>query len=339
MSEKSLALTESSIERQNILNNPFAMEKLQEDFGFTGFQWKGKPVFLKHQVANILDIDVRTVERYLSAHGEELEQNGYTLLKGRNLRDFKELMQLTDINVGQKAQALGIFSFKSVLNLAMLLTESERAKAIRGRILDIVIDTIAFKAGGRTKYINQRDAEYLPAAFQEENYRKQFTDAVDKYIGVSGGWKYGKYTNLVYESLFRENAKEYKKILNLASKERVRDTLYAEVLDLVASFESGLAHELARKSKELGRPLTVGEADVFFRNFATHPAFRPLITKARTKMASRDLCFRVALHHKLEAYVQSVPEGDFERFLGEKSKDLQDRIDENLEVFKRLKDK
>ncbi len=339
MNEKSLVLTESSIERQNILNNPFAMQKLQEDLGFSGFQWDGKPVFLKQQVATILDVDIRTVERYLSTHGEELKRNGYTLLKGKSLKDFKLLTDLTDINVGQSTQALGIFDFKSVLNLAMLLTESERARVIRSRILDIVIDTIAMKSGGKTKYINQRDTDFLAAAFQEENYRKQFTDAVDKYIGVSGGWKYGKYTNLVYESIFRENAQEYRKILNLVSKEKVRDTLYSEVLDLIASFESGLAHELARRSKELGRPLTVNEADTFFGDFATHPAFRPLIIKARTKMASRDLCFRDALHHKLEAYIQSVPEGDFERFLGEKSKDLQDRIDENLEVFKRLKDK
>jgi len=339
MSEKSLALTESNIERQNILNNPFAMRKLQEDLGFTGFQWKGSPVFLKQQVAEILDIDTRTVERYLSAHDKELEQNGYTLLKGKNLKDFKALSKLTDINVGQSTQALGIFSFKSVLNLAMLLTESEKAKTIRARILDIVIDTIAMKTGGKTKYINQRDADYLTAAFQEENYRKQFTDAVNKFIGTSGGWKYGKYTNLVYKSIFKEKAKEYRKILNLAANEKVRETLYSEVLDLIAAFESGLAHELKRRADQLNRPLTVSEADSFFEEFANHPTFRPLIIKARTKMASRDLCFRDALHNKLEAYIQSVPEGDFERFLGEKSKDLQKRIDENLDVFKRLKDK
>ena len=284
-------------------------------------------------------IDVRTVERCLATHGEELERNGYTLLKGKNLKDFKEFVELTDTSVGQKAQSIGIFSFKAVLNMAMLLTESERAKAIRGRILDIVIDTLAMRTGGKTRYINQRDADYLPAAFQEVNYRKRFTDAVARNIDAQGGWKYGKYTNLVYESIFKENAAEYRKILSLARKESVRDTLYAEVLDLIASFESGLAHELEKKAAELGRPLSPGEADELFREFAGHPAFRPLVDQARTKMASRDLCFRDALHNKLETYVRSVPEGDFERFLGEKSRDLQERIEENIEVFKRLKDK
>ena len=31
--------------------------------------------------------------------------------------------------------------------------------------------------GGGTKYMNQRDEDFLIAAFQEENYRKEFTDA------------------------------------------------------------------------------------------------------------------------------------------------------------------
>jgi hypothetical protein len=58
-------------------------------------------------------------------------------------------------------------------------------------------------------------------------------------------------------------------------------------------------------------------------------------------MASRDLCFREALHDKLEKYIQSVPEADFDRFLGETSKSLEKRLSdpETLAVFKRLKDR
>ena len=69
--------------------------------------------------------------------------------------------------------------------------------------------------------------------------------------------------------------------------------------------------------------------------------FRPLILDARTKMASRDLGFRDALHHKLEAYIQSIPEADFDRFLGETSKSLEERLSDpaTLAVFKRLKDR
>lgn len=58
-------------------------------------------------------------------------------------------------------------------------------------------------------------------------------------------------------------------------------------------------------------------------------------------MVSRDLCFRDALHEKLEYYIESVPQVDFDKFLGEKSKTLEERLSdpETLAILKRLKDR
>lgn len=64
----------------------------------------------------------------------------------------------------------------------MLLTESEKAKMVRARILDIVIATINEKTGGGTKYINWRDRDFLPAAVKEEDYHKKFTAAIKNYV-------------------------------------------------------------------------------------------------------------------------------------------------------------
>jgi len=110
---------------------------------------------------------------------------------------------------------------------------------------------------------------------------------------------------------------------------------------LIASYESGIAHELEQRSAALDRKLTQLEAEGLFASFEQHPLFKPLIIDARIKMASRDLCFRDALHEKLEAYVQSVTEADFERFLGEKSRSLEEQLSdpETLAVLKRLKDR
>jgi hypothetical protein len=154
-------------------------------------------------------------------------------------------------------------------------------------------------------------------------------------------WKYARFTNLIYQSIFHENAAEYKKVLNLASKTNIRETLYSEVLNLISSYESGVSHELEQASTAKGRKLTQGEAESLFTSFEKHPLFKPLILDARIKMASRDLCFRDALHEKLEAYIQSVPEADFERFLGEKSHSLEEQLSdpETLAVLKRLKDR
>jgi len=61
----------------------------------------------------------------------------------------------------------------------------------------------------------------------------------------------------------------------------------------------------------------------------------------KVKMASRDLCFRDALHDKIEGYIQSVPTVDFKKFLGKTSKSLSERLEdeETLAVFQRLKDR
>lgn len=333
-------LTSSPHERQNILNNRFALQAAEQHLALGGLVYQDQTVFTKQQVMTLFDISDATVERYIASHGDELRANGYALLKGKKLKEFKGLVDVTLINEGNKAPVLGLFNFRAILNLAMLLTESERARAIRSRLLDIVIDVLVERAGGQTHYINQRDDHYLTAAFQEQSYRQQFTDALDNWVAPSQ-WKYARFTNLIYQSIFQENATEYRKVLKLAAQDNIRETMYAEVLNLIASYEAGIAHELQQESEKLGRKLTLAEGEALFARFEGHPLFRPLILDARTKMASRDLCFRDALHHKLEAYIQTVPEADFERFLGETSKSLEQRLSdpETLNVFKRLKDR
>ncbi len=332
--------TTAQLQRQNILNNRFALQAAEQHLQLGGVVFQGQTVFTKQQVMALFEVSDATVERYISNHGEELKANGYQLLKGKNLKEFKDLVDVSLINEGNKAPLLGVFSFRAVLNLAMLLTESERAKAVRSRLLDIVMDVLAERTGGHTKYINQRDEHYLMASLQDESYRKQFTDALDHFV-VEHQWKYVRFTNLIFQCIFRENATEYRKVLKLAAKENIRETMYSEVLTLIASFEAGIAHELELEFKRLERKLSMQEVEALFGRFESHPLFKPLILDARTKMASRDLGFRDALHHKLEAYIQSVPEADFDRFLGQTSKSLEDRLSDpaTLAVFKRLKDR
>ena len=156
-----------------------------------------------------------------------------------------------------------------------------------------------------------------------------------------GKAKYGIYTNKVYQVVFRENAQEYKQILKLDKKDSPRDTMYTEVLKAIASIENGLASEIKSQSEQLGRKLQPFEVDLLFERVDGNPYLKPIIEDARIKMASRDLGFRDALHQKLEAYIQSVPTSDFERFLGETSRSLEEQLSDPdiLAVFKRLKDR
>ena len=335
-------LTTSLVARKNVLNNSYALQQLESHLELGGLGFEGETVFTKQQAADILAIDERTIDRYLSSHGDELEASGYRILKGKSLKNIRlAYVDDTDVvDISPKAPSLGVFSFRALLNLAMLVTESERAKAIRSRMLDIVLDVIAQKAGGHTKYINQRDRDYLPAAYMEESYRKQFTSALSCYLEM-GNHKYGIYTDKIYRAVFCENAAEYKKVLRLAGADKTRDTMYAEVLQAISSFEYGLAEQMKAESERLGRKLKPSELDALLAAAESNPFLKPSIEDARIRMASRDLGFRDALHDKLEHYIQSVPEGDFERFLGDKSRALEEQLADarTLEVLKRLKDR
>ncbi len=336
-------LTNSKIDRQNILNNNFAMSEIEKACNIDGIIFEDKITFTKEQVANFYEVDVRTIERYLEDNKDEFIANGYDILKGSRLKAFikKYNDKVTDINVGDLASSipsLGIFDFKAFLNVGMLLVESEKAKIIRQNILDIVIDTINVKTGGATKYINQRDEDFLNSWFDEENYRREFTDALNNYVAM-GNIKYAIYTDKIYESIFREKAAEYRSILKLEKKDKTRDTFYSEVLDLIASYETGLAEVITNKYNELERKLTPYETDELFGEFEKQSLYKPLINKVRVKMASRDFAFRDALHIKLKDYITPLEATEYERFLGEKSEDLKERLEEAKDVFERLKER
>jgi hypothetical protein len=338
-------LTNSDIDRQNILNNPYAVAEIKKATNLRGIEFQGKMTLLKEQVAEFFEVDPRTIENYLSRFEPELRQNGYEVLRGKLLREYKiaakrQFGNETDF-VGKslhKTTMLGIFDFRAFLNLAMLVTESERAKLLRQAILDIVIDTINQRTGGGTKYINQRDEDFIITYFKEENYRKEFTDALRNYVEM-GNFKYPAYTNKIYVSIFRENAQEYRKILRLKESEGVRDTLYSEILRLVSSYEYGFAKILEEAYKKAGRKLSSWEVDTLFTEFEVQPHWKPLLDDARIKMAKRDLAFREALHLQLKEYLTPLESAEFERFLGEKSKELIERLEEAKEVFKRLKER
>ena len=243
-----------------------------------------------------------------------------------------------EVDFTTKTTVLGIFNFRAFLNIAMLLVDSEKARSLRSAILDIAIDTINRRTGGGTKYINQRDEDFITNMLRGEDYRREFTDALRDCVDM-GNIKYMIYTDKVYNSIFKEDATEYRKILKLEKNEKVRDTMYSEVLDIIASYETGFAEELRVSAEMKGRPLTSFEADELFSRFEKQRLWEPLREKARTKMASRDLCFRDALHKNLEEYISAVPESDFERFLGEKSMELDQRLEEYRGALKRLKER
>ena len=355
-------LTQSPIDRQNILNNNEAIEVIQKHIGLVGLLYEGEYLFTSKMVADFFDVTTRTLTNILNENEDEVKHNGYQVIKGHKLKEFKDLFgplltsvddlsqketdfplskQNIDNQSFKRLKSLAVFNFRAFLNIAMLLSESENAKRLRSKMLDIVIDTLNQKIGGSTKFINQRDEEFLVAITREPIYRKEFTNALNLHLEM-GNYKYAVYTDAIYQAIFKENAKEYKAILNLEEKDNPRDTMYAEVLKLIASFEVGIADEMKEKAESLGRKLTPSELNVLIMRFSAKRQWIPHIEDACTKMASRDYGLRNVIHKRLENYISALSKEDYSRFLGDKSKSLIDRVIENpelLEVFKRLKNR
>ena len=351
------------------LNKRASVAIIQEHLGLEAIYFNGQYWLTKKMVADFYEVEERTIERYIAQNEEELNHNGYILSKGKLLKELK-LQFAHVINVGSKTTQLGLFKFRAFLNIGMLLTESEKAKELRSLILDIVIATINERTGGGTKFINRRDVNYLPAAIQEDNYRKTLTSAISRYVIGHTTFKYAQVTDIIYKAAFRENAKEYKKILRLGDKDNVRQTLYAEVLLLISSFENGVGNAIYEKYKATGKMLSVADVEQIVQELEENPdvkitegnceyaasacnpvsrrtgdsavcrhhdMMKPFLHDARTKMSSRDLSFRDAYHGNIAEYLRAVTPEEYERFIGEQSVDFDQILKENKDVLKRLK--
>lgn len=329
-------LTTSTIERQNILNNRFAIETIQEKLAIEGMLFEGEYRYTKKMVADFYGVEERTIERYLETHSDELKHNGYILCKGKLLKEFK-LRFAPVINIGSKTTQLGLFNFRSFLNIGMLLTDSEQAKKMRSFILDIVITTINEKTGGGTKFINLRDINYYPAAIQEDNYRRVLTSSVKNYVSGHQTYKYAQVTDLIYRAVFKENAKEYREILKLDTKDNVRHTLYSEVLLVLSSFENGVGVAIKETYEKTGILLTMNDVEAIVNQLLEHPMQKPYLNDARSKMASRDFSFRDAFHSNIAEYLRAVTPEEFERFIGDQSVDFDTILEGNKDVLERLK--
>jgi hypothetical protein len=231
---------------------------------------------------------------------------------------------------------LGIFDFRSFLNIGMLLTTSEKAKEVRSHILDIVISVLNEKSGGSTKFINRRDQNYVTSALSEENYHRKLTDAIKNFVNNNNKFKYSQIMDTIYKVVFCEKASEYKKLLELSKKDSLRRTLYAEVLVAVSAFENATAEQIKEQAK-LTSILSVKDVNLIIAELAKNPLVKPIIEDARTKMASRDNALRNVYHGNLAAYVRAVMPEEYQKFIGNLSIDFDKLLEDNKDVLEHLK--
>ena len=92
-------------------------------------------LYTTEMVADYYEVEIDTIKKLVERNVDELAKNNYKVLTGDELRDIKSLCQIKS-----RARSLATFTKRTVLNVGMLLRDSEIAKEVRSRLLDITHD-------------------------------------------------------------------------------------------------------------------------------------------------------------------------------------------------------
>ncbi|MBZ9640012.1 restriction endonuclease [Streptomyces sp. PSKA30] len=118
---ESKALRSSVLERTDVLDRVKALSLLPDGMHVT-----------TAMVAAYFQVGIKAIRSLVVDHREELEASGYRVLTGSELSSFKELS-----GIQSRTRSLALFSRRAVLNVAMLLRDSEVARQVRVYLLDV----------------------------------------------------------------------------------------------------------------------------------------------------------------------------------------------------------
>ncbi|MET8111541.1 restriction endonuclease [Streptomyces prasinus] len=122
---ESRTLRSGVLERTDVLDRVKALSLLPDGLHVT-----------TAMVAAYFEVAETVVNNLLSRHRHELQSNGMRVLRDSELRNFKKL-NLSSYGRPQPRSALAIWSRRAVLNVAMLLRDSEVARQVRVYLLDM----------------------------------------------------------------------------------------------------------------------------------------------------------------------------------------------------------
>ncbi|MFF5144424.1 restriction endonuclease [Streptomyces sp. NPDC013157] len=118
---ESQSLRSSVLDRTDVLDRVKALSLLPDGMHVT-----------TAMVATYFEVGLEAVKSLVKDHRTELEVSGYRSLTGEELRSFKDLS-----GIQSRTASLALFSRRAVLNVAMLLRDSEVARQVRVYLLDM----------------------------------------------------------------------------------------------------------------------------------------------------------------------------------------------------------
>ncbi|MEA1936853.1 MAG: hypothetical protein U9N04_01955, partial [Patescibacteria group bacterium] len=163
------------------------------------------------------------------------------------------------------------------------------------------------------KMINQLTEQFWETRYETKEYRRDFTDCIKDFVAVKN---YGTYTDMLYEFLFLERAKEYRKLLSLIKKDFTRNYIYEEILLIIGAFETGLAGEVEKEFEKIKKHLTQKEFEKIFKEFSSQRNWKVYQKRARNIMATYDEELRNIKHPKLIDYKKEFSQEDIQKLIG-----------------------
>lgn len=92
-------------------------------------------------VAAYFEVGETVVNNLLDRHRDELAENGLRVLRGSDLQEFENLTvrfsNSNPVDNSRRRRNLAVYTRRTVLNVAMLLRDSEVARRVRAYLLDV----------------------------------------------------------------------------------------------------------------------------------------------------------------------------------------------------------
>ena len=186
-------------------------------------------VISTNQIANFYECGLEAVKTIIKRNREEFENDGMIVLKGQDLKDFKEKIgEVQNEPTLNYASSLTVLPKRSLLRIGMILTNNAIATKIRNYLLNIEEKTDV----DRKSWAIQREVGIIE--------RKRMTSAISKYIPESKHKKfaYPNYTNMIYRILFGCDAKTLRSERKVKTNDALRDSFSESELRKVEEVET-----------------------------------------------------------------------------------------------------
>ena len=186
-------------------------------------------VLSTNQIANYYECGLEAVKTIIKRNREEFEADGMIVLKGQDLKDFKEKIgEVQTEPTLNYASSLTILPKRSLLRVGMILTNNALSTKIRNYLLNIEENTEI----DRKSWAIQREVGIVE--------RKRMTSAISRYIPDSKNkrFAYPNYTNMIYKIIFGCDAKTLRQERNIKTNDALRDSFTELELKKVEEVET-----------------------------------------------------------------------------------------------------